>query len=676
MELTLREATGEEVKWYELLMPLLEPMVEMDVLDNHLNLSPPPPLVDPEELPMLTLLTENGIGYLGDQLTYSADLNDQSLSSQMTGNEHFNKQYLNYQDTVSELPLHLLHAPTPPQSLDGPSVMLPECSRTTYIDLAASTLVSTSQKRKQYTQRDGEKAYIKKPPNAFMIFRKEQMTKVKAELNIRNNAEANKVVGHKWKSLSASDQAKYYQLADVEKHIHQEMYPNWSCTDNYHGADGREATGEEVKWYELLMPLLQPEMQMDVLDNYQNHSPPSLQAVHEPNTPSEAKPNISPGLSPNSGPVSLSAAATGYARPDQPAGGDVAVKTDTNEHQTEFRQLRAMSKSHFPISLSTYTSPSWKTEHNAAGERRSHIVETIDHHPLKTSSLSDLSPHSLKAPVPCRPQPIKSTFPWAIPESATWAPMAGGSMVLHPYPKSGLPGFPNMVPTSQNGSLPGYGPQWHKAVKEPTVVFRLKNPSEHTGQNPAAKTQDKKDAQHKDPCDGPLDLSDRGKSKTGQTPLAWQEGLDRRRDKDVSPDTSPSLPPVSQREEVPNHKAVKEQEQNKAAQGKAEQSKKVPALTISLRPVVVLETLNSDLHTQNTSTNGKSPAGEPESSEGQVEEEEEEEEVSVSGQDQDQVSKRRRLSVEADLDLDSDSDTPAPDKKVKMGVRTQEKTSC
>ncbi|XP_061841369.1 uncharacterized protein rbbp8l isoform X2 [Nerophis lumbriciformis] len=394
------------------------------------------------------------------------------------------------------------------------------------------------------------------------------------------------------------------------------------------------------------------------------------------NTPSEAKPNISPGLSPNSGPVSLSAAATGYARPDQPAGGDVAVKTDTNEHQTEFRQLRAMSKSHFPISLSTYTSPSWKTEHNAAGERRSHIVETIDHHPLKTSSLSDLSPHSLKAPVPCRPQPIKSTFPWAIPESATWAPMAGGSMVLHPYPKSGLPGFPNMVPTSQNGSLPGYGPQWHKAVKEPTVVFRLKNPSEHTGQNPAAKTQDKKDAQHKDPCDGPLDLSDRGKSKTGQTPLAWQEGLDRRRDKDVSPDTSPSLPPVSQREEVPNHKAVKEQEQNKAAQGKAEQSKKVPALTISLRPVVVLETLNSDLHTQNTSTNGKSPAGEPESSEGQVEEEEEEEEVSVSGQDQDQVSKRRRLSVEADLDLDSDSDTPAPDKKVKMGVRTQEKTSC
>ncbi|XP_061888999.1 uncharacterized protein rbbp8l isoform X2 [Entelurus aequoreus] len=422
------------------------------------------------------------------------------------------------------------------------------------------------------------------------------------------------------------------------------------------------------------------------------------------NTPSEVKPNISPGLSPNSGPVSLSAAAKVYARPDQPADGDVAVKTDTHEHQSEFRQLRAMSKSHFPISLSTYTSPSWKTEHNAAGERRAHIAETIDHHPLKTSSLSDLSPHSLKAPVPCRPQPIKSTFPWAIPESAAWAPMAGGSMVLHPYPKSGLPGFPNMVPTSQNGSLPGYGPQWHKAVKEPTVVFRLKNPSEHAGQSPVAKTQDKKDAQHKDPCDGPLDLSDRGKSKTGQTPLAWQEGLDRRRDKDVSPDASPSLPPVSQREEVPNHKAVKEQEQNKAAQGKAEQSKKVPTLTISLRPVVVLETLNSDLHTQNTSTNGKSPADEPESSEGQVEEEEEEEEVSVSGQDQDQVSKRRRLSVEADLDLDSDSDSqhpsrflfpssellfpltsfhashflsaPAPNKKVKMGVRTQEKTSC
>ncbi|XP_061765911.1 transcription factor 7-like [Nerophis ophidion] len=66
-----------------------------------------------------------------------------------------------------------------------------------------------------------------------MIFRKEQMSTVKAQLNISNNAEANKVLGNMWKSLSASQQENYYRLADVENRIHRELYPNWSCTDNY-----------------------------------------------------------------------------------------------------------------------------------------------------------------------------------------------------------------------------------------------------------------------------------------------------------------------------------------------------------------------------------------------------------------------------------------------------------
>ncbi|XP_054649772.1 RBBP8 N-terminal-like protein isoform X2 [Dunckerocampus dactyliophorus] len=462
------------------------------------------------------------------------------------------------------------------------------------------------------------------------------------------------------------------------------------------------------------------------------------------NTPLEAKTNISPDLSPSSEPMSLIATTTGSTHPDQPTEGNVAAKTDTNqsaeEHQSDFRQLRAMSKSHVPISLSAYTLASWKTEHSAActGDRSSHIVETLDHPPippqallLKTSSPpmnTDVSPrrHSLKAPIPCRPQPIKSStvpFPWALPESSGWTSMAvaaaaaGTNMMVHPYPKPVLPRFPNLVPTSPHTSLPGprehaYGSQWHKQsgfqspVKEPTVVFRLKNISEHMGHSTPDKSQEKKDTQssnaervpsegHRDLCDGPLDLSDRGKSKSIQMPLYSQdgEGLDKKRDKDAmpglqvaSPATSQpllsSLPTVTQ-EEVTNHTVVKEQGQNEEANGKMEQSngKKVPALTISLRPVVVLETLNSALQTQDSlPTNGKSsPTGEePESSEKQVnerveekEDEEEEEEVSVSGQEKNERYKRKRLFKESD----SDTDIMTTEKKVKITVRNQEKTS-
>ncbi|XP_061913645.1 transcription factor 7-like 1-C [Entelurus aequoreus] len=141
------------------------------------------------------------------------------------------KQYMNHQYPVSEWPVHYLHAPTPPQCLEGPPKMLPE--RATHKDIPASIKVSTSKKRKRDLLEGGEKAYIKKPPNAFMILRKEQMSTVKAQLNISNNAEANKVLGHMWRSLSASQQEQYYQLADVENKIHQELYPNWSYTDNY-----------------------------------------------------------------------------------------------------------------------------------------------------------------------------------------------------------------------------------------------------------------------------------------------------------------------------------------------------------------------------------------------------------------------------------------------------------
>ncbi|XP_049610985.1 RBBP8 N-terminal-like protein isoform X1 [Syngnathus scovelli] len=478
-------------------------------------------------------------------------------------------------------------------------------------------------------------------------------------------------------------------------------------------------------------------------------------------TPVEVKPDISPDLSPLSGPISMT---TGRATSDQPIG-NVAVKTDTNqmadEPREELRQLQGISKSHYATPI--YTSPSWNTENNVSHtERRSLIVGALEQPlpvscqalPLRMSSSSlnaDVNPtrHTIKAPVPCRPQPIKNSpvaFPWALPESSAWASMAasGINLVRHPYPKTNLPRFPCLVQSSQHISVSSnqdhvYGSQWHKhsgfqgPINEPTVVFRLKNQSEHT--EIPGKSQEKKDIQtsstkrvlgdgFQDLCEGPLDLSDRGKSKPGQTTkhepfLSPQEGegVNKRIDKELmqsipihdqpaSPPTSqslaPSLPMVTHQEEATRKKheqVVKENvEQKKEATGKIEPSngKKVPALTISLRPVVVLESMNSTQTQDSLSTNGKSPPPkvEPGGSKEQVEEEvveeeeeekqdeekaeeeeEEEEEDNISEQETNHSYKRKKLFTDTEMDQDSDTDFMAKAKKVKITVRAPEASS-
>lgn len=211
----------------------------------------------------------------------------------------------------------------------------------------------------------------------------------------------------------------------------------------------------------------------------------------------------------------------------------------------------------------------------------------------------NLSRHVLHAPVPCRPQPIKSspaTFPWSLSESADWGPAQGASLKVQPSPKPNLPRFPNLIPTSQhaNPRRPDFGPLWHKqstpkpSAKEPTVLFRLRSLSEHA--EIQTKPQEKKEIPPpkaapvsgdglRQAIEGPLDLSERGKSKSSQTatdysPLALQ-GVEREQnspDKDVktnpsahgpvpsptrvSPPSSSSTPPVKQEEEPtsdPNH---------------------------------------------------------------------------------------------------------------------------
>ncbi|XP_034456441.1 uncharacterized protein LOC117770805 [Hippoglossus hippoglossus] len=106
---------------------------------------------------------------------------------------------------------------------------------------AASPLVAAAtqakplipQKRRRVNPLDDSRPYIKKPPNAFMLFRKEERLKVVAELNNANSATVNTIIGQKWKALSRDMQAKYYEEAEKEKQIHSQCFPNWSSSDNY-----------------------------------------------------------------------------------------------------------------------------------------------------------------------------------------------------------------------------------------------------------------------------------------------------------------------------------------------------------------------------------------------------------------------------------------------------------
>lgn len=150
---------------------------------------------------------------------------------------------------------------------------------------------------------------------------------------------------------------------------------------------------------------------------------------------------------------------------------------------------------------------------------------------LKNSlSSSEVNPgrHVLHAPLPCRPQPIKSNplvLPWSSPPPT--------NQLLKSSAKSHLLHFSSMTASSQHDNLKrqGFEHSWHRQTisksSEPTVLFRLKSLSENVGSQSQhhAKTESSPVMVEKvsedgarEVLDGPLDLSDRGKSKPSQSP--------------------------------------------------------------------------------------------------------------------------------------------------------------
>ncbi|XP_077383960.1 uncharacterized protein LOC144022759 [Festucalex cinctus] len=103
--------------------------------------------------------------------------------------------------------------------------------------LSPTPQTSKSSQRKRTTEPQN-KPYIKKPPNAFMLFMKEQRPIMQAQIlnagaGPKDSATVNKILGQKWKSLTAGEQKKYFDESERLSQIHANMYPDWSYRENY-----------------------------------------------------------------------------------------------------------------------------------------------------------------------------------------------------------------------------------------------------------------------------------------------------------------------------------------------------------------------------------------------------------------------------------------------------------
>ncbi|XP_057680959.1 transcription factor 7-like 1-A isoform X2 [Corythoichthys intestinalis] len=78
-----------------------------------------------------------------------------------------------------------------------------------------------------------ERPYIKKPPNAFMLFANKYREVVTMQLEKRDSASVHVALGKIWKLLPQADRDKYHEEADAQKRRHAQLYPRWSTCENY-----------------------------------------------------------------------------------------------------------------------------------------------------------------------------------------------------------------------------------------------------------------------------------------------------------------------------------------------------------------------------------------------------------------------------------------------------------
>ncbi len=84
-------------------------------------------------------------------------------------------------------------------------------------------------KRKHENQQDKDQPYVKKPPNAFMLFRKEQRPNVVAELSISDSAMINTILGQR---VSVFLFFSWIQMIFIHCHVTRKQIKVWSEDTN------------------------------------------------------------------------------------------------------------------------------------------------------------------------------------------------------------------------------------------------------------------------------------------------------------------------------------------------------------------------------------------------------------------------------------------------------------
>ncbi|XP_029696663.1 transcription factor 7-like 1-A isoform X2 [Takifugu rubripes] len=80
---------------------------------------------------------------------------------------------------------------------------------------------------------DNNRVYIKKPPNAFMLFMEQQRPNVSKEIWRKGSGAVNSHLAAIWRSMSKEEQSSYFSESERLTILHKVMYPNWSHQMNY-----------------------------------------------------------------------------------------------------------------------------------------------------------------------------------------------------------------------------------------------------------------------------------------------------------------------------------------------------------------------------------------------------------------------------------------------------------
>ncbi|XP_034038112.1 lymphoid enhancer-binding factor 1-like [Thalassophryne amazonica] len=76
-------------------------------------------------------------------------------------------------------------------------------------------------------------SYVKKPANAFMIFRREEKDRIMAQHKCKDSCHVNKILGELWKNMTREEKSRYFEKAKAEKLLHSQLHPHWTFKDSY-----------------------------------------------------------------------------------------------------------------------------------------------------------------------------------------------------------------------------------------------------------------------------------------------------------------------------------------------------------------------------------------------------------------------------------------------------------